>query len=454
MQIPGFVDAHCHAFQRALRGRDRGGDFWAWRDGMIALAESLTVEEIRREYVEVYRELRANGFTAVGEFHYLGLDGGARGRRGGGRGRDRVRPALRLLPPRRHRRGSARSPSPSTSARSRRCAPTASASGSPPTPCARARPTRCASSARTPRRTTCRCTCTPTSSRARSRSASPRPACGRSSCSTTTGCLGPRTTVVHATHADGHELDLLAAAGCADLRLPDDRGEPRRRLPAGRARPAPRDRLCASAATRTCASTRSRSCASSRGSRAVRRGSAASSRSTRCSAPARAKARRHSVSTSGPTRPSTSRIRSCAASTRTALYDALVFGCSGDVLAEDVRPVARAREVRRLGRDAVQAPRAVVREVAVARAPSRDRGGLDLRSFVPFVERRDRDVVRAARDRSAPHRVVGLPVLARLDDRVAAAAARVVPRADRRRAEQVHRVRLGAEPVERCCRRT
>ena len=28
-----------------------------------------------------------------------------------------------------------------------------------------------------------------------------------------TGCLGPRTTIVHATHADGHELDLLAAAG-------------------------------------------------------------------------------------------------------------------------------------------------------------------------------------------------------------------------------------------------
>jgi formimidoylglutamate deiminase len=74
MVIPGFVDAHCHAFQRALRGRDRGGDFWAWRDGMLSLAESLTVEQIRREYVEVYRELRANGFTAVGEFHYLGLE--------------------------------------------------------------------------------------------------------------------------------------------------------------------------------------------------------------------------------------------------------------------------------------------------------------------------------------------------------------------------------------------
>jgi formimidoylglutamate deiminase len=27
------------------------------------------------------------------------------------------------------------------------------------------------------------------------------------------GCLGPRTTIVHATHADAHELDLLSAAG-------------------------------------------------------------------------------------------------------------------------------------------------------------------------------------------------------------------------------------------------
>src|SRR3954465_605784 len=41
---------------------------------MTGLAESLTVDEIRREYTEVYRELRANGFTAVGEFHYLGLE--------------------------------------------------------------------------------------------------------------------------------------------------------------------------------------------------------------------------------------------------------------------------------------------------------------------------------------------------------------------------------------------
>jgi formimidoylglutamate deiminase len=74
--LPGFVDAHCHAFQRILRGRDEGGDFWAWRDAMLALAGALTVEEIRREYVEVYGELLANGYTAVGEFHYLGFEEG------------------------------------------------------------------------------------------------------------------------------------------------------------------------------------------------------------------------------------------------------------------------------------------------------------------------------------------------------------------------------------------
>jgi formimidoylglutamate deiminase len=74
LAIPGFVDAHCHAFQRALRGASPGGDFWAWRDSMIAVAETITVQEIRSVYVDVYKELRSNGYTAVGEFHYLGFD--------------------------------------------------------------------------------------------------------------------------------------------------------------------------------------------------------------------------------------------------------------------------------------------------------------------------------------------------------------------------------------------
>src|SRR3954467_11817704 len=74
LRLPGFVNAHCHAFQRALRGRGEGGDFWAWRELMLAEAERQTPAFVRREYVEVYRELRRAGYTAVGEFHYLGFD--------------------------------------------------------------------------------------------------------------------------------------------------------------------------------------------------------------------------------------------------------------------------------------------------------------------------------------------------------------------------------------------
>ena len=73
LSLPGFVNAHSHAFQRALRGRAEGGDFWAWRDGMLELAAGMTVERVRESYVEVYREMLAAGYRAVGEFHYLGL---------------------------------------------------------------------------------------------------------------------------------------------------------------------------------------------------------------------------------------------------------------------------------------------------------------------------------------------------------------------------------------------
>lgn len=74
LELPGFVNAHSHAFQRALRGRTEGGDFWAWRELMLAEAERQTSETVRALYAETYREMRAAGFTAVGEFHYLGYD--------------------------------------------------------------------------------------------------------------------------------------------------------------------------------------------------------------------------------------------------------------------------------------------------------------------------------------------------------------------------------------------
>jgi formimidoylglutamate deiminase len=73
LALPGFVNAHSHAFQRALRGRVEGGDFWAWRESMLDTARGLTPEQVRSEYEAVYREMQAAGYTAVGEFHYIGF---------------------------------------------------------------------------------------------------------------------------------------------------------------------------------------------------------------------------------------------------------------------------------------------------------------------------------------------------------------------------------------------
>jgi formimidoylglutamate deiminase len=73
MRLPGFVNAHSHAFQRALRGQVAGADFWAWRDAMLGHARGLTPDKVRRDYAAVYAEMRAAGYTAVGEFHYIGL---------------------------------------------------------------------------------------------------------------------------------------------------------------------------------------------------------------------------------------------------------------------------------------------------------------------------------------------------------------------------------------------
>jgi formimidoylglutamate deiminase len=72
--LPGFVNAHSHTFQRALRGRGAGRDFWAWRETMLAEAERQTPELVRTEYEQTYREMLAAGYTGVGEFHYLGFD--------------------------------------------------------------------------------------------------------------------------------------------------------------------------------------------------------------------------------------------------------------------------------------------------------------------------------------------------------------------------------------------
>ncbi|WP_382307541.1 formimidoylglutamate deiminase [Herbiconiux sp. UC225_62] len=71
--IPGAGNAHSHAFHRALRGRthDDGGDFWQWRDSMYAVAAALEPESYFVLARAVFAEMLVAGYTAVGEFHYL-----------------------------------------------------------------------------------------------------------------------------------------------------------------------------------------------------------------------------------------------------------------------------------------------------------------------------------------------------------------------------------------------
>ena len=71
--LPGFANAHSHAFHRALRGRTHGatGNFWSWRDTMYAAAGSLTPDRYLALARAVFGEMVTAGYTAVGEFHYL-----------------------------------------------------------------------------------------------------------------------------------------------------------------------------------------------------------------------------------------------------------------------------------------------------------------------------------------------------------------------------------------------
>ncbi len=76
--LPGFVNAHSHAFQRVLRGRteQRGegheqDDFWSWRERMYQAATTLTPEQLFAVSRQAFLEMALAGVTTVGEFHYL-----------------------------------------------------------------------------------------------------------------------------------------------------------------------------------------------------------------------------------------------------------------------------------------------------------------------------------------------------------------------------------------------
>jgi imidazolonepropionase len=79
--LPGFANAHSHAFHRALRGRTHlgGGSFWTWREAMYGVAATLDPDSYRALATRVYTEMARAGITCVGEFHYLHhAPGGAR----------------------------------------------------------------------------------------------------------------------------------------------------------------------------------------------------------------------------------------------------------------------------------------------------------------------------------------------------------------------------------------
>jgi len=71
--LPGFANAHSHAFHRALRGRTHGGGgtFWTWRDAMYTLASRLDPDNYLALARAVYAEMALAGITTVGEFHYV-----------------------------------------------------------------------------------------------------------------------------------------------------------------------------------------------------------------------------------------------------------------------------------------------------------------------------------------------------------------------------------------------
>lgn len=77
--LPGLVDAHSHAFQRAVAGlteraAEGEDDFWRWRERMYSVASKITPPRLEAIAAHLYAELLRRGYTQVCEFHYLHND--------------------------------------------------------------------------------------------------------------------------------------------------------------------------------------------------------------------------------------------------------------------------------------------------------------------------------------------------------------------------------------------
>ena len=77
--LPGLVNAHSHAFQRAFAGlaerrESTSDDFWSWRERMYRVALRVDAAQLRAIAAQLYVELLQGGYTQVCEFNYLQHD--------------------------------------------------------------------------------------------------------------------------------------------------------------------------------------------------------------------------------------------------------------------------------------------------------------------------------------------------------------------------------------------
>lgn len=79
--IPGFQNAHSHAFQYAMaglaenhQGATNPDDFWGWREAMYQLALGVNPDQMEAIATMLYAEMARHGYTNVAEFHYVHHD--------------------------------------------------------------------------------------------------------------------------------------------------------------------------------------------------------------------------------------------------------------------------------------------------------------------------------------------------------------------------------------------
>lgn len=79
--LPGFQNAHSHAFQYAMAGLAeihsnlfQNDDFWSWRDTMYKIALAINPDQLEVIAAMLYTQMLKHGYTSVAEFHYLHHD--------------------------------------------------------------------------------------------------------------------------------------------------------------------------------------------------------------------------------------------------------------------------------------------------------------------------------------------------------------------------------------------